>query len=254
MWAEALAADLASADICVPPKQGLVATDVRYVIDGDSLKLANGQELRIIGINTPEHGDFLADKARQTLKQNLRQGINGGKNSKIKIYRSLGSDKRDSYGRILAHLWLLGDDGRWTSPAINLLEQGLAFHIAIFPNLEYISCYAAAEQQAKTAKRGLWDNWRPLAASSKKLKPGFAFIKGDIVEIIDKGRFGSELIMSGGSIGLWIPAKSYKLFGGKHKLKAFIGQRAVARGWIYRYKDNRRLQLQVSHPAMLDLL
>lgn len=235
---------------CSPRRSQLIDLDIRYAIDGDSVKLTNGQELRIVGINTPEHGEFLAQEARQVLRQTIHS-----KNTKVQTYITQGRDKRDSYGRILADLWVLNDDGSWTSPAIKLLEKGLAFHIAISPNLQYVACYAAAEQRARKAKKALWSNgkWRPIDASNKRIKRGFAFIKGDIVEIIDKGRFGSELVMSGGRLGLWIPAKSYKLFGGKNKLKLWLDKEIVVRGWIYKYKNNPRLQLSVSHPSMLDL-
>lgn len=233
---------------CIPDPQDLVAISISHVFDGDSLKLTNGRQIRIIGINTPEQGEFLADKARQVLRNNLQTN----KNKQI-VYMQQGKDKRDSYGRILAHLWISHQDGSWTSPAINLLKQGLAFNIAIAPNLQYLPCYAEAEAQAKLAKRGLWAKWRPIASSSRNIKPGFTFIQGDITSITDKGRAGSELIMAGNKLGLWIPAKSYKLFGGKNGLQSLIGKSLIVRGWVYKYKKHPRLQLEVSHPAMMSV-
>ena len=248
-----LAADVCSPDNHSNPAQtdtsqatGLVAVDIAYALDGDSLKLANGDELRIIGINTPEKGEFLADQARQIMRQITAATSKADK----RFYIQPGRDNRDSYGRILAHLWILQDD-KWTSPAIELLEQGLAFHVAIHPNLAYISCYSVAEQQARTNKRGLWDSWQPAQSTSAKIKTGFTFISGEIVDIIDKGRFGSELVMAGDRVGLWIPAKSYQMFGGKSRVLKLHGQKVVARGWVYKRNKNKRLQLSISHPNML---
>lgn len=256
-----LSPSLLAADVCSPNSQsddrnpaqtdtsqatGLVAIDIAYALDGDSLKLANGDELRIIGINTPEKGEFLADQARQIMRQITAATSKTDK----RFYIQPGRDNRDSYGRILAHLWVLQDD-KWTSPAVELLEQGLAFHVAIHPNLTYISCYSVAEQQARANTRGLWDSWQPVQSTSAKIKTGFTFISGEIVDIIDKGRFGSELVMAGDRVGLWIPARSYQMFGGKSRVLKLHGQKVVARGWVYKRNKNKRLQLAISHPNML---
>lgn len=243
-----LTADL-STDLCSPPSDELVAVQVDRVFDGDSLKLNDGRQVRIIGINTPEQGEFLADKARQVLRQSI-----GGSKNRQKVYMQLGQDRRDSHGRILAHLWLADPDGSWVSPAMQLLAQGLAFHIAISPNLTYLSCYAEAETLAKAANKGLWARLRPIQASSRGIKRGFAFIQGSINNIIDKGRAGSELVLAGDNLGLWVPAKSYRLFGGKQGLEALVGEELLVRGWVYKYKNNRRLQLEVSHPAMISVV
>lgn len=236
----------AADDFCLPSnarKNTFIPVKLAYVIDGDSIKLKNGAELRIIGINAPEYGEYLSGKAKSTLKQQINTG---------KLYLQQGTDKGDSYGRILAHLWVKNakQSKEWLNPGVELLKQGLAFHVAIYPNFANIDCYWAAEQHARTNRRGIWTDLVPVRANSI-LNTGFAVIQGKLTQIIDKGSAGSELVLANNKLGLWIPAKSYKLFGGKQAIQKLVGQKVIAQGWIYKRRGNQRLQMNISHPYML---
>ena len=79
--------------------------EVSYVYDGDTVRLSDGRKVRLIGINTPEIGhdgqvsEPLGDAARQAL-----QGLLVGQPQVALRYEE---DRRDRYGRLLAHLYLL---------------------------------------------------------------------------------------------------------------------------------------------------
>ena len=72
---------------------------VRYVPDGDSLILADGRQVRLIGINTPEFGKDgaphqpLAKPARERLAELI---------GKQRITLAPEQERRDHYGRLLA--------------------------------------------------------------------------------------------------------------------------------------------------------
>ena len=42
---------------------------VARVIDGDTLELANGKRIRLLGIDAPEKGQFFYEEARERLKE-----------------------------------------------------------------------------------------------------------------------------------------------------------------------------------------
>lgn len=90
---------------CGPGKIDEYVT-IRQVIDGDTVTLSDGRNLRLIGINTPEIGydgqasEPYAESAREALKRRLwrrRVGL---------IHGQQGVDK---YQRWLAHVFLSDD-------------------------------------------------------------------------------------------------------------------------------------------------
>jgi len=122
------------------PSEALVAK----VSDGDSLVLADGRAVRLIGINAPELGkdgapdEPLARAARAELER-----LVAGKRVRL----ALDEEHRDRYGRWLAHITL--PDG--AGVAERLLEQGLACVIAVSPNLLNLTRYLDIEASARRA-------------------------------------------------------------------------------------------------------
>lgn len=74
---------------------------VKSVIDGDNLQLENGLSVRLIGINAPERGKEDFDKAKEKLDK-----LATGK----KVYLEYDRYQDDSYGRILAWVWVNCED------------------------------------------------------------------------------------------------------------------------------------------------
>jgi len=68
---------------------------VERVIDGDTLVVKNNTHVRLLGINTPEKGEFYYQEAKDFLN-NLTL------NRTVKL--EYGKDKTDLYGRILAYI------------------------------------------------------------------------------------------------------------------------------------------------------
>ncbi|MHB8070167.1 MAG: thermonuclease family protein [Desulfobaccales bacterium] len=128
-----------------PPPQALV----ERVIDGDTLVLAGGPRVRLLGIDAPEMAkkdrpaEFLADKSKAFLAD-LAQG---------KMVRLEYDQLRyDHYGRLLAYLFL--PDHTLINAA--LLRQGLAHVYFHPPNVRYRETLLAAQTEAMDARRGLW--------------------------------------------------------------------------------------------------
>ena len=128
-----------------PPQAALVVK----VVDGDTLVLAGGIKVRVLGIDAPEMerdgrpADFLAHKAKATLAElTLDRTV------------SLSYDRLryDHYGRLLAYLWLPDH----TLVNAELVRRGLARVYFIAPNLRYQKDLLTAQQEAIEAQRGVW--------------------------------------------------------------------------------------------------
>ncbi len=124
---------------------------VRWVPDGDTLYLHNGQVIRLKGIDAPEmdhEGDrdqYFARKARDGLKSLVQD-------RPLQVEAStVGTDR---YQRMLAEVRL--PDGRLLSRV--MLEQGLAFY---YPHPEQKltdpEALLSAQKQAMARQRGFWD-------------------------------------------------------------------------------------------------
>lgn len=118
-------------------------------MDGDSLVLEGGLQVRLLGIDAPEMGkdgrppDFLAYKSRQLLSE-----LTLGKRVRCEYDRL----RYDHYGRLLAYLFLL--DGTLVNAA--LVQQGLARVYFHAPNVRHREELLAAQREAIGARRGVW--------------------------------------------------------------------------------------------------
>ena len=80
------------------------------VIDGDTVQV-NGTSIRLLGINTPEHGERYFQEAKDFMENQVL-------NKTVRL--EFGKEKQDRYGRTLAYIFLNGEN-------INLkvVEMGL---------------------------------------------------------------------------------------------------------------------------------
>ena len=161
LWAGAAQA------LCPLPEAG-EPMRVERVVDGDTVRLAGGRRVRLIGINAPElggqgrAGEPFAQAARRALEVRVRE-------SGDTLRLVPGLERRDAHGRELAHLY--DRDGR--NLAALLLEDGLAFQVAVAPNLRLVDCHRQLERRARVARRGLWER-DPYLAPGQLTRPGGA--------------------------------------------------------------------------------
>jgi endonuclease YncB( thermonuclease family) len=234
---------------------------VRHVLDGDSMRLTDGRELRLIGINAPEmssrsrHPDSrdtsaslhvaeqpLARTAR-TLLANLLEGR--------RVTVVFEQEHKDRYGRLLGHVLL--PDGGEKSAEEALLRQGLAWLVAIPPNVGWLARLQAAEDEARLARRGVWGeaHYQPRAADTLgSTDTGFRFIQGRIRKLNTSSH--AYFLELAPQLSLMIPRADWeRYFAALGKPQALVGRDVVARGWVS--ANERGLRLQVQHPAMLTL-
>lgn len=122
------------------------ATVVR-IVDGDTLEVADGERVRLIGIDTAElkSAECYADEARRHLEQLLPPGT--------AVRLAYDAERHDRYGRTLAYVYRL-HDGLHANLA--MAEDGFALQLTIPPNVAHADEIGEAVAAARAEARGLW--------------------------------------------------------------------------------------------------
>jgi endonuclease YncB( thermonuclease family) len=218
---------------------------VRHVVDGDSVILADDRQVRLIGINTPELGrDGAPDQPlARAARDRLRELVQGKT-----VRLTFESESRDRHGRWLAHVALT--DGR--SAETDLLENGLAWAVAIPPNIGEHARHRAAEAGARRARRGVWGHSYYVARDPATLTSsdtGFRQVRGRVTHV---GRSRKYVYLDmAARFALRISHADWaQYFGGR--AEDWHGVVLEARGWIADHDG--RLHMTIGHPAMIERL
>lgn len=212
---------------------------VERALDGDSLLLADGRQVRVLGINTPEfgHDGAPAQPLAEAAHRRAQQLVQGRR-----VRLRFGPEREDHYGRLLAYVEL--PEGRDLEQV--LLEEGLAWLVAIAPNVAHVEAYRAAEARARTARRGVWarEAYGPVPAERLRAgQTGFRRVSGTVRAVRVHGD-EMELVLAR-RLRLVVPRSFQTLLGPNPQ-----GKHIVARGWVSEYR--KRLRLRINHPAMLE--
>ena len=121
---------------------------VKRVIDGDTIELANGEKVRLIGVDTPETKhphkpvEYFGEEADRFTKKMVE-----GK----KVRLEFDWQERDRYGRLLAYVYLT--DGTFVNAEI--IKQGYGHAYTKYP-FKYLEEFRQYEREARENKIGLW--------------------------------------------------------------------------------------------------
>ena len=137
---------------------------VDWVGDGDSLRLVDGRELRLLQIDAPElHGDCYGKAASLALRRLTPRGTH------VRIVADPRLDRRDSYGRLLRYVFI-----RRRNIGVELVRAGAASPY-FFRNQRgrYAADLLDAVAQARQSRRGFWK-----ACPGARLEPGIGSVTG----------------------------------------------------------------------------
>jgi endonuclease YncB( thermonuclease family) len=155
------------------------AAPATNIVDGDTFTLG-AERVRLWGVDAPEGRQVCQDAAGQNFRcgdvaRDRLVSLIGGRPVDCRL------KDRDTYGRMVAQCSV---DGRDLGEA--MVRAGWAVEYRQFSR----GTYAAAEVEARTAKRGLWagtfdapDLWRAAARHprpAEPLPPGTCVLKGNI--------------------------------------------------------------------------
>ena len=116
--------------------------NVTKVFDGDTIEIETGEKIRLLGINTPEQGEYYSEEAKEKLTKLVE-----GKQARLES----GPEDKDRYGRLLRYVFI--DD---TSINLQILKEGYATVYILDPEEKYYLEFKEAEKEAKEKKLGLW--------------------------------------------------------------------------------------------------
>jgi len=121
---------------------------IERVIDGDTVKTAAGDSIRLLGVDTPEidwknnSSEYYAEEARDYSIKNLL-----GEN----VVLEYDNEKEDHYGRTLAYIFQDGENFNQ-----KLLENGYANLMIVAPNDQYEAEFKKAVKKARKSRLGIW--------------------------------------------------------------------------------------------------
>lgn len=155
-------------------------SQVKRVIDGDTLELKNGEQVELIGIDCPEADTEEGKMVLECVDTYIKQGQS--------IRLEFDVQHKDDHGRLLAYVYVLYsmNDGNWLPPqsvhpgvwsivkenALNdwemflnayIIQQGLALPLTAPPNVKYADLFQELYQDARKNKKGLWKESESVA-------------------------------------------------------------------------------------------
>ena len=228
--------------------QGLVAS----VTDGDTLRLADGREIRLVGIQAPKlplgRTNYpawpLGPEAKAALEQLVLKRT-------LSLY--FGGAREDRNGRVLAQL--VRDDGLWLQA--EMLRKGLA-RVYTFPdNRTGISALLTAEILARNARRGIWAESFYVIRNPENLDgltDTYQLVEGRVRKVSPSKRaiylnFGEDWHSD---FTLKIDIKDLALFvKAGFDPRSLEGQTLRVRGWL---REAGGPLIQLTHPEQIERL
>lgn len=231
---------------------------VARVVDGDTVVLDSGLEVRLAGIQAPklplDRPGFvtwpLADLAKAEL-EHLALGA--------AVELRYGGGRRDRYGRAPAQLFVLSEDGGEAWLQEKMLAAGLARVYSVADDRQCLGALIGAERAARRSGLGLWaDPYYVVFSATDPALAGrhdsYDLIEGRILSVGERGPiiyldFG--LSWSTDFTVVLSSEAAAALAESGWKAGDLVGRRVRVRGWI---EQRGGPSLRVTHPDQLELL
>ncbi|MCP5141816.1 MAG: thermonuclease family protein [Gammaproteobacteria bacterium] len=215
---------------------------VSRVVDGDTVLLANGHRVRLVGINAPEVA--VAGKAGQSGGQDARSRLAELVGDKRPLQFERAVEPVDRYGRLLGHLF---DPGVGDVAAV-MLKEGLVFALPYPPNVKYADAYMLAEAPARDGQQGLWAMPEYQVIEPSALVDAGNLFRRVRMQVTTMSRDGKdEILRDRGGFEARIPREAVSGFPA---LSGLLGKTLVVRGFV-RSRVGRPY-LPLVHPSQIE--
>jgi endonuclease YncB( thermonuclease family) len=235
-----------------PSPQPVSSGTVRAIVDGDTLILRSGVQVRLVGIQAPKlplgRRGFKAWPLAAEAKTALAR-LTSGKTLAL----SYPGRKSDRHGRLLAHLTT--EDGTWVQGV--LLRDGMA-RVYTFPdNRGKAADMLAFERAARAARRGIWalSYYRIRSADDLRWTLGtFQIIEGTVIKAaIVRGRvylnFGQNW-RTDFTISI-SPKWVRRHWRSGPSVADYEGRHVRVRGWLKSYNGPL---IEATHPEQIEIV
>lgn len=245
-----------------PPASARAAGLVRHVVDGDTLVLAGGEKVRLVGIQAPELAHPHRMIAPEPLAQAARDALAtlaAGRPAQLWS----GGAAADRHGRSLAHVYVPDDQGRlvWLQEA--LLAGGFARVYTFADNRACAGALYAAERAARAAQRGVWahEAYRILGADELGALDRAALDPYLGTFVLVTGRVRAAQVVRGrgylnfgtnwrDDFTIMVPPHDLRRFG-EGALADYAGRHVRVRGWL---KLRNGPMIEATHPEQIEVL
>lgn len=230
------------------------------VIDGDTVALADGRQVRMVGIQAPKLP--LGRKNFQTwpLAAEAKTALQTMVNDAPVTLRS-GGAKGDRHGRVLAHIRRA--DGLWLQE--EMLRAGMARVYSFADNRAALPKLYAAESAARAARKGIWAHpyyrivpAKGLQAADIAAQSAFVLVEGQVLRVTHRGRatyidFGADWRSD---FSVRVLSKNRRNFGASEEsgmlaLDRLVAQHVRVRGWAY---SRNGVMIDIDHPEAIEFL
>jgi len=259
LWACPLATAVAEAPTPAPPPALQPESQGRVVeiVDGDTVVLADGREVRLVGIQAPKlplGRDMdpwpLADRAHAALAE-LVTGR--------PVALAYGGRRVDRYGRQLAHL--LRPGGHPAAPTLwvqgALVARGLARVYSFADNRTAVADLLRLERQARAAGRGIWAHPFYRVRSRQEAHDAIGSFQVVLGRVRDTAEVRGRVYLNFGAdwrrdFTVSIPPEARERFAraGIAPL-SYEGRWVRVRGWIESYNGP---SIEATHPEQIEVI
>jgi micrococcal nuclease len=225
---------------------------VQSIVDGDTLVLRSGLQVRLVGIQAPKLPLGRRGFKAWPLAADAKTALSRLTKNKTRALTYTGR-KSDRHGRLLAHLTT--SDGTWVQGA--LLRDGMA-RVYTFPdNRARASEMLALEKSARTARRGIWSlpYYRIRTADDLGGDIGtFQIIEGTVINTaMVRGRAFLNFTQN------WrtdftisvLPRWMRRHWRNGPAIGNYSGRKIRVRGWLKSYNGPL---IEATHPEQIELL
>lgn len=235
-----------------PAPEPVTRGEVRAVIDGDTVALETGVEVRLVGIQAPKLALGRPGFKDWPLAAESREAL-----SRLALGKAVtlwyGGRQSDRHGRLLAHL--TAPDGSWVQG--ELLRRGLARVYTFADNRARAAEMLAAERDARAARRGIWGHpyYRVRdPGEAGRFTDTFQLVEGTVQEAaVVRGRgylnFGADW-RTDFTVSI-APRALRRHWGKEQPFSAYEGRRVRVRGWLRSYNGPL---IEATHPEQIELL
>lgn len=227
---------------------------VTAVIDGDTVELKSGRQVRLVGIQAPKlplgREGFepwpLGDEAKAALEALAL-------NAQVQLFN--GKAREDRHGRILAHLLIDSAQGGRVWAEASMLEQGLARVYSFADNRSCVEDMLKLERDARAGGLGIWAD--PFYDIREQWQTGrflgtFQLVEGRVLDVAEV-RTGVYLNFEDNwreDFTIFVARRDLRRFGGsEHELGVYKGQNIRVRGWL---KLRNGPMIDVTHPEQIE--
>jgi endonuclease YncB( thermonuclease family) len=237
------------------PAEPAASGRVAEVVDGDTVALDGGAEVRLVGIQAPKLPLGRPNFRAWPLAPEAKSGLDRlalGKTATL----SYGGARVDRHGRLLAHLHVGGEaGGTWVQG--EMLRLGLARVYTFHDNRSRAAEMLALEREARSAGRGIWGHpyYRVLdATETPKFIDTFQLVEGRVVAAaVVKRRgylnFGDDWKSD---FTVIVPPNHLRDFAAAGTdVASYAGKRMRVRGWL---KSRNGPMIEATHPEQIEVL